>query len=242
VWYTITPNIFHPNGSRWKKRRIVNDIKVAMYAQTFPNFWILPLGKTVQFEWIGEAFPPLYARYLFLKLNVPQGKLLDLFAGIGGWSLGYVLSGKAKYIEMVEIDKQKCKYLELNFKRLKKFTENHVNEWDFNVICKDVREYEPSDKFEIITGSPPCEDFSKLRSLSRTYGKELKGTLPLTRRYIDIVLHVKPEIALYENVYAKALAKILKNYGFVVEKHDMSLIIPQRRERLIAYKTERPNG
>ena len=235
VWYTITPNIFHPNSQTWRKRKKVDDIRVAMYSQTFPSFWILPQSKTRAFKWVGEAFPPLYARYLLLKFKA-SGKLLDLFAGIGGWSLGAILTGNIRYVEMVEIDKEKCKYLEINFKQLKRFTENHVEPWDYNVVCMDAREYEPSEKFDIITGSPPCEDFSRLRALSRMYGVELKGTLPLTSRYIEIVVKTGPKLALYENVYALKIKEFLEKHGFRVEKHNMFEIIPQRRIRLIAYK------
>ena len=235
VWYTITPNIFHPNGSRWEKRRKVDDIRVAMYAQTFPQFWVLPATKTKAFKYVGEAFPPLYARYLLLKFNA-SGKMLDMFAGIGGWSLGAILTGSIRYVEMVEIDREKCKYLELNFKQLKKFTEGHVEPWDYNVVCLDVREYEPTEKFDVVVGSPPCEDFSKLRALSKMFGVEIKGTLPLTSRYIELVDKIKPKIALYENVYALKIKELLEKHGYKVEKHNMFNIIPQRRVRLIAYK------
>jgi len=235
VWYTVTPNIFHPNGSRWVKRRVIDDIRVAIYAQTFPGFWILPVGKTKAFKWIGEAFPPLYARFLFLKHGA-KGRLLDLFAGIGGWSLGFVLTGNAEYVEMVEVDREKCRYLEMNFRRLRKLTRNHCDPWDFNVVCMDVLEYEPSERFDVVTGSPPCEDYSILRCLSRKYGVEIKGTLRLTRRFIEIVDRVNPKIAFYENVYAVKIKEIMQQYGYIVEKHDMFNIIPQRRKRLIAYK------
>ena len=236
VWYTVTPSSFHPRGSAWRKRRVVNDIKVALYAQTFPPFWILPSGKTDSFKWVGEAFPPLYARYLFMKHNAPEGKLLDLFAGIGGWSLGYVLADLARYIEMVEADRMKCNYLKLNFKRLKKFTEGHTDVWDFNVVCKDIRKYEPEDKFDVVVGSPPCEDYSRLRALSRAYGKEIAGSLPLTKEYIKIVDKIRPKLALYENVYAKPLAMVLETFGYTVRNENMFPVIPQHRQRLIAFK------
>jgi len=237
VWYTITPNIFHPNGSRWKKRRKVDDIRVAMYAQTFPPFWVLPSCKTKSFKWIGEAIPPLYARYLLLKFNA-RGRLLDLFAGIGGWSLGAVLTGNIRYIELVEIDKEKCNFLNRNFMYLKKVTENHIDPWDFNVICKDVMEYDPSDKFDVVAGSPPCEDYSVLRALSGLYGVELKGTLPLTRRYIEIVGKLRPQLAIYENVYSLKIKEVLSKHGFVAERHNMFSVIPQRRVRLIAWRSK----
>ena len=233
MWYTITSDSWHPGGRSHRFRPDVKLFEVALYAQSFPPFWRFPPEESIRWKWLGEAFPPLYARHLFMKLKV-GGKLLDLFAGIGGWSLGFVLTGKCEYIEMVEVDRRKCQFLEINFKLLKRFTEGHVDDWDFNVICSDVRSYEPSDSFDAIVASPPCEDYSVLRALSKLYGVELKGTLPLTKWYLEFVRGYNPPLALYENVVSSKIKEVLIKYGWRVEVHDMSTIIPQRRRRIIA--------
>jgi len=232
VWYTITSTSWHP-GTALGKRVKVSSFEVALYAQTFPPFWALPSEETVRWKWLAEAMPPLYARYLFLRYNA-SGELLDLFAGIGGWSLGFVLTGRAKYVEMVEIDRRKCEYLRVNFRRLRELTDGHLPDWDFNVVNCDVRRYEPSQRFDVVVASPPCEDYSKLRALSREYGIELRGTLPLTRWYLDFVDSLNPPLALYENVPGRRIRELLERRHWRVEVHDMSTIIPQRRRRIIA--------
>jgi len=233
VWYTITSDSWHPGGRAFRIRPDIKSFKVALYAQSFPSFWHFPSEETTRWKWLGEAMPPLYARHLFLRFKV-KGRLLDLFAGVGGWSLGFVLTGHCRYVEMVEIDRRKCQYLELNFRRLKQLTEGHVEDWDFNVICSDVRNYEPGEKFDVVVASPPCEDYSVLRALSKMYGLELKGTLPLTTWYLEFVRRHNPPLALYENVVANKIKEVLLRYGWRVETHDMSTIIPQRRRRIIA--------
>ena len=122
MWYTITSESWHPGYRFGKKRPKVGKFDVALYAQTFPPFWRFPSEESERWKWLAEAMPPLYARYLFMRFGI-GGKLLDLFAGVGGWGIGFVLSGLCEYIEMVEVDKRKCRYLELNFKLLKRETE-----------------------------------------------------------------------------------------------------------------------
>jgi len=234
MWYTVTSTSWHPGKAMGRRARI-RSFDVALYAQTFPPFWAFPGDETTRWKWLGEAVPPLYARYLFLKYGA-GGELLDLFAGIGGWSLGFVLTGRARYVEMVEIDRRKCEYLRINFRRLRELTDGHLPDWDFNVVCADVRSYEPSCEFSVIVASPPCEDFSKLRALSREYGVEVRGTLPLTSWYLDFVDSLNPPLALYENVVADAIRELLSRRGWRVEVHDMSAIIPQRWRRLIAIR------
>jgi len=233
VWFTITSDSWHPGGLSYRFRPTVKSFKAALYAQTFPPFWRFPGEESVRWKWLGEAMPPLYARHLFTRFKT-KGKLLDLFAGIGGWGLGFVLTGNCHYIEMVEIDRRKCQYLEINFKELRRLVEGHVDDFEFNVIRGDVRDYEPSEKFDVITASPPCEDYSVLRALSLRYGVELKGTLPLTRWYLEFIREQNPPLALYENVPSNKIREVLSRYGWRVEVHDMSSVIPQRRRRIIA--------
>jgi len=234
TWYTVTNSSRDPGGGKHLKRWI-KDFRVAVYAQTFPPFWRWPPNVTDKWKWLGEAFPPLYARYLLLKLNA-RGKLLDCFAGVGGWSLGAILTGNFTYVELVEADPAKCRYLEINFKLLKKYLEYHTDGWDFNVVCCDIRRYEPTEKFDVVVGSPPCEDVSRLRALSHMLYDEIKGTMPLTHAYTELVERIRPKIAIYENVWSLKLVEALKKLGWQVEKHDMSIVIPQRRVRLIAFK------
>jgi site-specific DNA-cytosine methylase len=116
------------------------------------------------------------------------------------------------------------------FKELKKYNQD----FEYNVINTDVRKYEPSQKFDIVSGSPPCEDYTPLNAFRgfKTYA----GTDQLTQEYLRVVNSVKPTYAFYENVYAEPLVNLLKKEGFETKKIDFSQYIPQHRERLIALR------
>jgi len=202
----------------------------ARKAQTFPESWVFPEQKTLKWKWLAEAFPPKVAQYLFNKyVKDTDLVLLDLFAGIGGWGLGAVWSGKFTKVIMVEWDVLKCKYLSMNFTRLGV---------DFEVICKDVRQVDFSSiEADVIASSPPCEDLTMLRFFSKN--EINKGTIPLTLLTLKIVDEVKPRTAFYENVYRKHLKELLEKHGWNVMRFDMSKIIPQKRIRLIAIKKVR---
>jgi len=224
---TVTSVMWHPNPelrARWL-RQYGKDrftFEEACVAQSFPNTWLFPPQKTKKWKWLAEAFPPKVAEHLFRTYVRGSGlTLLDLFAGIGGWGLGGVWSGLFSKVVMVEIDREKCKYLDMNFSRLN---------IDYEVLCTDVRELEYV-KADVITASPPCEDLTILRYMSKNSIN--KGTIPLTITALEYVRRMKPAVAFYENVYNRVLADVLRRYGWSVIKYDMSEVIPQKRVRLI---------
>jgi site-specific DNA-cytosine methylase len=197
----------------------------ALHAQSFPSWWSFPETKTRKWKWLAEAFPPKVAEHLFnIYLKERNLTLLDLFAGIGGWSLGAVWSGRFRKVIMVEIDKEKCRYLDINFSKL---------DIDYEIICSDAREIGVV-KTDVISSSPPCEDLTVLKFFS--FNNTDKGTVPLTIFTAEYVKKAKPVIAFYENVYRKPLAEILRRRGWHVMRFDMSRIIPQKRIRLIGFR------
>ena len=113
--------MWHPTPKpreRWLKQcgKDRFSFEEALYAQTFPNNWLFPPQTAKRWKWLAEALPPKVAEYLFSTyVKGSNLVLLDLFADIGGWSLGAVWSRKFKKIIMVEKDAEKCRYLKLNF-------------------------------------------------------------------------------------------------------------------------------
>jgi len=228
---TVTSNMWHPMPEireRWIKQYGKDrfTFEEAREAQTFPKDWIFPKQKTTKWKWLAEAFPPKVSKYLFEQhVHGNNLTLLDLFAGIGGWSLGAIWSGKVSKVIIVEKDKNKCRYTKKNFKKL---------DIKFEIINNDVKEVDYSKfSFDIITASPPCEDFSMLRTFSKKRGVEEKGTKSLTLFTLQLVKYSKPKIAFYENVYAKELKYMLEINGWEAKRFSMEKIIPQKRVRLI---------
>lgn len=215
--------------ARYSKRF---DENMALWMQTFPPFLILKLSRSELIDYLADAIPPFVVYHLFRENNVKGKKMLDLFAGIGGWTIGAFLYfyPEPLYVEAVEIDQRKIKVLNIIFKELRKYNED----FEYNIINIDVRKYEPRGKFDIIAGSPPCEDYTPLNAFRnfRLYA----GTDELTNEYLRVVEAVKPSYAFYENVYAPHLEAVLKEHGFITEKSDFSRYIPQHRERLIGIR------
>lgn len=235
MYPTVTSIMYKPLPDlrkRWLKQygKDKFTFEEALYAQSFPNTWIFPEQKSRRWKWIAEAFPPKVSEYL-LRAHVggSDNVLLDLFAGIGGWSLGAFWSGKFKKIIMVEKDREKCKFLDVNFSILG---------IDYEVICRDVRDvdYSAIGRVDVVVGSPPCEDLSPLRFFGKDGIKTFRGTIPLTVFMLDVVDSIKPRVALYENVYRIKLKELVHNRGWVCQRLDMSFIIPQKRVRLICTK------
>jgi len=203
----------------------------ALYAQTFPEWWKFPEQKTKKWKWLGEAFPPKVAEQIFSTyLKRDNYILLDLFSGIGGWSLGAVLSNKFKKIIMVEINHEKCMYLEKNFSML---------DVDYEIICRDAATLEDCTA-DVIVSSPPCEDLTVLKHFS--FNRTNAGTVPLTLFTIKFVEKVRPEAGFYENVYRTGLVKLLKEFGWETRRFDMSNLIPQKRIRLLAIYSQGHHG
>jgi len=230
---TVTSNMWHPVPEireRWLRKygRDRFTFEEALHAQSFPEWWEFPKAKSRKWKWLAEAFPPKVAEHLFSRYVTGSGlTLLDLFAGIGGWSLGAVWSGKFRKLVMIEKDRMKCDYLTRNFSKLGV---------DFSVICEDVRNIDFSNiDVDVIVSSPPCEDLSMLRMFSKGIidKYKAKGTVPLTIYTLELVSRIKPKVGFYENVYRRKLRELLKRYGWTVFRFDMSSIIPQKRVRLI---------
>lgn len=231
---TVTSVMWHPTPTlrqRWLREYGKDrfSFEEALVAQSFPKSWIFPDHITKRWKWLGEAFPPKVAEYLFRQYAHGENLvLLDLFAGIGGWGLGAYYCKRFKRIIMVEIDKEKCKYLRLNFERLG---------IDFEVICGDVRkvDYSTLGRVDVVSASPPCEDLTILKCFN--YNPTRKGTVPLTLFTLELVDELRPRVAFYENVYRKLLARLLSKHGWRVMRFDMSKIIPQKRVRLIGVRS-----
>jgi site-specific DNA-cytosine methylase len=215
--------------TRYNKRF---DENLALWMQTFPPFLLFKLPKNDLIDYLADAIPPFAVYHLFKENQVKGKTILDLFAGIGGWSIGAFLYffPQPIYVEAIEIDARKVKVLNMIFKELKKYNE----EFEYNILNIDIRKYEPSKKFDIVVGSPPCEDYTPLNAFRnfRLYA----GSDELTQEYLRVVNSVKPVYAFYENVYADPLVNSLKKEGFVTKKIDFSQYIPQHRERLIGIR------
>lgn len=161
-------------------------------------------------------------------------KILDLFCGAGGLSLGFEMAG-FKVIGAVDFNKQAIETHEENFK-------NSIN------ICGDIKEISNDeiinmfDGVDVIVGGPPCQGFSAANQWQSEEEKREKNLL--FYEYMRFVEILKPKIFLIENVrqiltnnnsYAtKEIEKISSELGYEISNNVLDASeygVPQKRIR-----------
>ena len=154
-------------------------------------------------------------------------KVVDLFSGLGGLSLGFMDAG---FNVVVSVDNWKpaINLHQLNFKH--PILDLDLN--DTKVVIDNLVAFDPS----IIIGGPPCQDFS-----SAGKRDDNGERADLTLSFATIVAKIKPDFFVMENVdritkspkFEKAKAIFRKaKYGLTIQVLDASLCgVPQKRKR-----------
>ena len=173
-------------------------------------------------------------------------RTIDLFAGCGGLSLGFIKDGYT-VDRAVEIDKTIANTYKMNHPEV-------------DVIVDDIRNIDHSGVFkqgdaEVIIGGPPCQGFSMAGARIR-HGFIDDPRNYLFKHYFNVVKTVKPKVFVMENVKGmltmqegKIFDEILRIFadpemldGEAYELHykvvkAIEFGIPQKRERLILIGT-----
>jgi DNA (cytosine-5)-methyltransferase 1 len=166
-------------------------------------------------------------------------KVLDTFAGAGGFSLGFELTGNYEIIGAIEHDL----WVADTFKY------NHPNS---TVLVGDIQQFNRDflfntfEKPDIILGGPPCQGFS---IANKNGGDPSDPRNSLFKEFIRLGEVFEPEIMIMENVpnLVKALThdkkpvidiiiRELKNLGYYVYHNILSATdygVPQIRKRLV---------
>ncbi len=118
-------------------------------------------------------------------------KVLDTFAGAGGFSLGFEMSGCYKIIGGIEYDKWAADTFQFNHKESK-------------VLVGDIQNYSDeylketfNEKPDIILGGPPCQGFS---ICNKNAGDPKDPRNSLFNEFIRLGRIFNPEIMIMENV------------------------------------------
>lgn len=169
-----------------------------------------------------------------LKPNFTESvKVLDLFAGCGGLSLGFEAAG-------FETIGYEC--VEAAAETYNKNLKGHC----FCDMLKVGYEYPDMDKIDIVIGGPPCQPFSRIGNQKGM--EDARDGFPI---FIDAIKRIKPRVFLFENVqnilgrhkwYLNLILEELRKLGYMVEYRVLNAVnygVPQNRERLITvgYRT-----
>jgi len=160
------------------------------------------------------------------KITEPV-KVLDLFAGCGGLSLGFEAAGfETIGFEMVDA-------------AVETYNKNLAGKC-YNQFLTVGFDYPEADKIDIIIGGPPCQPFS--RSGSQKGMEDARDGFPI---FIDAVKRLQPKVFMFENVanllgrhkwYLDLVISELRKLGYIVEYRVLNAKdygVPQNRERLI---------
>lgn len=130
-------------------------------------------------------------------------RAIDLYAGIGGWSLGLRLAG----IEVVA-----------SYEWWQPAVDTHNGNHGGNLRPTDVRKLRLEDlpaDIELVVGSPPCTEFSYS---NRGGGGDLEEGLKDLIRFLEVVDHLKPKFWALENV--PRVAQVLER-GIIDPEHPL---------------------
>jgi len=188
-------------------------------------------------------------------------RVLDLFAGCGGISLGFLKAG-FRIDAAVEIDPIAARSHARNFHpgdfKRHSVARDMVTTQP-SALCRDLKLGRVSEAIDVIVGGPPCQAYArvgraKLREIAahpEAFKVDPRGNLYL--RYLEYVRAFQPVALLMENVpdvmsygghnVAQEMVETLEEMGYSARYSLLNSAfhgVPQTRDRvfLIAYRTE----
>lgn len=213
--------------------------------QSFKDNFIFYGTKSSQYKQIGNAVPPLLARAIAesLKDHLKNFTFVDLFAGAGGMSEGFLSEG----FSLVAANE-----IEPNF--FETYKKNHSGfDNGSNLILGDITSQEIKNqiisvsakhkkKIGVIIGGPPCQGFSNAGWRNPNDKRN-----QLFKEFVHVVNEIRPEIFVMENVLGiltmrkgEAIKEIMSSFEeigyhvntpFKLNAEDFG--VPQKRRRAI---------
>jgi len=183
-------------------------------------------------------------------------RVLDLFSGCGGLSLGFHKTGY-EIVAAVEMDKDAAHSHATNFHKNDLYFSQHAKARDIQTtnpasLFKEIGIInQPGEQIDIIIGGPPCQAFTrvgraKLRQINNHKHAFLNDARSqLYKKYLEYVRQLAPLAILMENVpdmlnygdvnIAELVCQDLTGYGYKCRYTLLNTVhygIPQMRERM----------
>lgn len=148
-------------------------------------------------------------------------KVLDLFAGAGGLSLGFFQTGKFSIVAAAENNTNAKKTYQRNFKGVELYSD--VRSIDYHKLENEVG------CIDVVIGGPPCQGFS---NANRQHTSLISSNNQLVKEFVRAVMDINPKAFVMENV------AMLKSevHRFVVTEDDLNnssiMDLPLKDEKL----------
>lgn len=120
-------------------------------------------------------------------------KVLDLFSGAGGFSLGFLQENHFDILLSIDNNPKLSQSYIKNFSHIK-----HLQKDISEFSESDIKQMQNKYKFEVIIGGPPCQGFSLAGKLGRQEINDDRNDLFLS--YLKFVKTIQPKIFIMENV------------------------------------------
>ena len=172
-------------------------------------------------------------------------KMISLFTGAGGLDWGFHHNGNYELIASNEILEPHLRTYTDHYKIPLVSLDNYADEENVGV-CGDIHDLKINHETDIITGGPPCQDFSILRGDDKRAGFTVRRG-KLYEQYLRILRDSKPKAFIFENVVGmvsankgaayEAIQEDFKNEGYELVYNQIlnlsEIGAPQSRKRLI---------
>ena len=139
-------------------------------------------------------------------------KILDLFAGAGGLSLGFEMTKQFEVVAIVENNANAAKTYMKNHPGLKNYDD--IMKVDFDKIIEE------NGKVDVVIGGPPCQGFSNANRQRRHL---INGSNELVKRYVKAIEALNPDVFVMENVKTITSDK----HSFCLTKEDQEYIVDE---------------
>ena len=222
--------------------RVISNREAARL-QSFPDTYIFKGSKTSQYKQIGNAVPPLLGRLVssIIKPYLNELSFVDLFAGAGGISQGFIMNG-FNLIAANEVEKNFFETYIYNHK-------HHANTDNFilgditqEATKKKIIEAVGQKKVGVIIGGPPCQGFS---TAGWRNPKDTRNQL--FKEFVHLVNSIRPEFFVMENVLGilsmrkgDAVKEIIESFNEIgyhvntpMKLNAEDYGVPQKRKRVI---------
>lgn len=233
-----------PNGCNLhpEQMRVISTREAARF-QSFPDDFVFVGKKAGIYKQIGNAVPPLLARMIssLIKPYLDSYNIVDLFAGCGGLSEGFIQNG----FQLLAANEFDSSVFETNILNHSKYASK--DKFILGDITKEETKQRIYDacgenRVDVILGGPPCQGFSYAGWRDPEDQRN-----QLFRDFVDIVTTLQPKFFVMENVpgiltmrHGEAIKEIIHAFadaGYYVN-NPLRLTaadfgVPQKRKRVV---------